>query len=220
MRKAKNIFSPRASRIVRVLLVDPQRGWTIEELSEEAEVSLGFTHAVVMSLLDRGHVYRDDIYRVRLSDPVKLVQQWGAYHNYNAANTFLRYHTFEKNIDALLSRMKEAGALDYALTVLAGAHLVAPYVRPTTVHFYVKEEKQAKTWVEQLELRPVEAGGNVFMVLPYDVGVLYGISEVGGVKVVSTVQLYVDLFNYPARGEEASEMVLRVLRKRWGLQKD
>jgi len=35
------------------------------------------------------------------------------------------------------------------------------------------------------------------------------------VNVVSKVQLYIDLFNYPARGEEAAEIVLRALEKEW-----
>jgi hypothetical protein len=219
VRKTKNIFSPRASRIVRVLLIHPQKGWTIKDLSEEADVSIGFTHAVVMSLLDQGHAYRDDSYRVRVIDQVKLLQRWAAYHNYMTVNTFLHYHTFEKNIESLFSKMKETDDLEYALTVLAGAHVMAPYVRPTTVHFYIKEKNQAKTWVEMLDLRPVEKGGNVSMVLPYDAGVFYGVNKVDGVKVVSMVQLYADLFNYPARGEEASEMVLKALEKQWMVQK-
>jgi len=219
MRKTKNIFSSKASRILRVLLTHPYEGWTVEDLSKEAEVSLGFTHAVAMSLIDQGHVYRDSSYRLRVSDPVKLIQRWAAYHNYTSMNTFLRYHTFEKNIEVFLSNMKEANDLDYALTVLAGAHVVAPYVRPTTVHFYVKQEKKAETWVELLNLRPVEKGGNVSLVLPYDEGVFYGVTQVGGVNVVNKVQLYIDLFNYPARGEEAAEIVLRALEKEWGSQK-
>lgn len=219
MRKAKNIFSPRASRIVRVLLIHHQRGWTIEDLSKEAEVSIGFTHAVAMSLIDQDHVYRDNSYQLKLTDPLKFIQRWAAYHNYTSMNTFSHYHTFERSIESLLSRMKEANDLEYALTVLAGAHVVAPYVRPTTVHFYIKGQAQVKTWVELLDLRPVESGGNVSIVLPYDSGVFYGVNDVGGVKVVSTVQLYVDLFNYPARGEEASDMVLKALEKQWKLQK-
>ena len=219
MRKSKNIFSPKASRISRVLLIHPHEGWTVEDLSKEAEVSLGFTHAVVMSLIDQGHVYRDSSYRLRVSDPVKFIQRWAAYHNYTSMNTFLHYHTFEKNIEVFLSNMKGAYGLEYALTVLAGAHLVAPYVRPTTVHFYIKKEKEAETWVELLSLRPVEKGGNVSMVLPHDEGVFYGVTHVGGVNVVSKVQLYIDLFNYPARREEAAEMVLKTLEKEWGSQK-
>jgi hypothetical protein len=57
------------------------------------------------------------------------------------------------------------------------------------------------------------------MIMLYDDGVFYGVSQVGGVNVVSKVQLYIDLFNYPARGEEAAEIVLKTLEKEWGSQK-
>ncbi len=220
MRKAQNIFSPKASRILRVLLINPKESWTIEDLSKEAKVSIGFTHAVAMSLIDQGHVYRDNSYKLRVADPVKLIQRWAAYHNYMSMNTFLNYHTFEKDIDVFLAKMKRADGLEYALTVLAGAHLVAPYVRPTTIHFYIKKRKDADIWVKLLNLRPVETGGNVSIVLPYDEGVFCGVTQTRGVKVVSKVQLYVDLFNYPARGEEAAEALLNTLEKEWGPQKD
>lgn len=90
---------------------------------------------------------------------------------------------------------------DFSVVWLTFVVVVAPYVRPTTIYFYIEEEKKAETWVELLNLRPVEKGGNVSMVLPYDKGVFYGVTQVGGVRVVSKVQLYIDLFNYPARGE-------------------
>jgi len=215
MRKVQNIFSPVSSRVLRVLLIHPYKGWTIEDLSEEANVSLGYTHAVVTSLVDQGHAYRDDSYKLMVSDPVRLTQKWAAYHSYVSVNTFLRYHTFETNIEAFLSKMKEVDEPEYALTVLAGAYVVAPYVRPTTIHFYTKQREKAKIWVESLDLRPVESGGNISMVLPYDEGVFYGASRVNGLNVVSKVQLYVDLFNYPARGEEAAEAILRELNKQW-----
>lgn len=215
MRKANNVFSPTASRILRVLLVNAYKAWTLKDLSEEARVSLGFTHAVAMSLIDQGYVYRDESYRLRVSDPARLIQRWAAYHNFVSVNTFLWYHTFQRNIDAFLSDMKEIEDSEYALTTLAGASLVAPYVRPTTIHFYVNGREKAEKWVEYLDLRPVETGGNVSIVLPYDEGVFYRVNEVKGLNVVSDVQLYVDLFNYPARGEEAAGVILRNLNKHW-----
>jgi hypothetical protein len=48
-------------------------------------------------------------------------------------------------------------------------------------------------------------GGNVFLVEPYDQGVFYGIQRRNGIAIASSVQLYVDLFNYPARGREAAD---------------
>jgi len=66
---------------------------------------------------------------------------------------------------------------------LAFVVVVAPYVRPTTIYFYIEEEEKAETWVELLNLRPVEKEGNVSMVLPYDTGVFYGVNQVDGVNV-------------------------------------
>jgi hypothetical protein len=56
----------------------------------------------------------------------------------------------------------------------------------------------------------------VKLVTPYDDGVFYGSREIRQVKIVSSVQLYVDLFNYPGRGEEAAEKILDQLTKEWG----
>jgi len=66
----------------------------------------------------------------------------------------------------------------------------------------------------ELDLKPVPKGGNVKLVIPYDEGVFYGSQVVDGVTVVSDVQLYVDLYNYPSRGEEAAQYLYdRILRK-------
>jgi hypothetical protein len=60
----------------------------------------------------------------------------------------------------------------------------------------------------------------VKFVVPYDEGVFYGMREVRGVKTVSNVQLYVDLFNFPARGEEAASQILEVMLKEWRQKKE
>jgi len=62
---------------------------------------------------------------------------------------------------------------------------------------------------------PVEKSGNVKFAIAESPGVFYGAKEIDGVRVVSDVQLYVDLLNYPARGEEAAQAVLKVIEKRW-----
>lgn len=215
MREVNNIFSKKASRIIRVLLVNFGRKWTIEELSKEANVSLGYTHAVVTTLLKQNNVHRDNSYKVKLSNPGLILKRWASYSQYTAVNTFLRYHTFEDNIDNFLRKFKEIENRRYAFTVLTGAHIVAPYVRPTNIHFYIGDQKDVEHYVAELDLRPVETGGNVSIVLPYDEGVFYCIQDLDGLNVVSNVQLYVDLMNYPARGEEAAERIVSLLEKEW-----
>jgi len=40
------------------------------------------------------------------------------------------------------------------------------------------------------------------------------------VKVVSNVQLFVDLYNFPARGEEAASRLLEVVLREWQLKRE
>ncbi len=78
-----------------------------------------------------------------------------------------------------------------------------------------RTEEDAKKWADLLGLMPMEKNGNVKFAIPEDAGVFYGSQETNGVRTVSPIQLYVDLLNYPARGEEASQAILKVIEKKW-----
>lgn len=214
MSAVKNIFAPKSSRVLRVLLVNFGRDWAERELAVEASVSSGLVHYVCTSLIELGFVARDTRNRIVLVDPARLLRRWASYYQYDHANKFLDYFTFEKEVDQFLGRVS-ALDLKYAVSGLAAAWLVAPYVRPVDVHLYVPSENIASTLAEKLELNPTPRGGNVKFVVPYDEGVFYGAHEVKGIKVVSNVQLYVDLYNFPARGEEAASQLLEVLLTEW-----
>lgn len=214
MPKVKNIFAPKSSRVLRVLLVNSRRDWTEREIAQEATVSSGLAHYVSRTLIELGIVVRDERNKLLLADPLRLLKRWAAYHQYDRMNEFLDYFTFEREIDQFMKSVAQLD-LDYATSGLAGAWLVAPYVRPVNVHLYVSDKDVAKEINEKLKLNPIPRGGNVKFVLPYDEGVFYGTHEVRGVKVVSNVQLYVDLYNFPARGEEASSALLELILREW-----
>jgi hypothetical protein len=80
---------------------------------------------------------------------------------------------------------------------------------------YVRDEDRRQNIVGSLELRPTIGDGNVRLVQPFDEGVFYKTQDVEGVKIVSNVQLYVDLINYPSRGEEAAKNILEEIQGHW-----
>src|SRR5207237_9604640 len=49
-RPLRSLFAPRATRVVRVLLVEPGRAWRLEVLGRAAGVSLGHSHTVIRRL--------------------------------------------------------------------------------------------------------------------------------------------------------------------------
>lgn len=202
----QNVFSPRASRVVRVFLVNPKQEWSILGLSKEAQTGYGHTYRVVKTLLRMGLCRKTERNRVVVTNSGELLTRWASNYDFALLNKMNAYYSMDEDLDGFIRKLSAAGEHDlrYALTLQAGASLVAPYVRPANIHLYVEPETLGE-WQKLLSLQLTELGGNVFLVEPYDEGVFYKIQRLKEVCVVSNVQLYVDLYNYPARGREAAE---------------
>jgi hypothetical protein len=92
------------------------------------------------------------------------------------------------------------------LSVQAGASLVAPYAAFQEVHIYVGNEKALGYFEKQLNLSKAEQGANVSLMFPYyKHSVFYDSRIVKKLRVVSDLQLYLDLHGYPIRGLEQAE---------------
>ena len=152
---------------------------------------------------------------LKLMAPSELLERLAKVNNFLSNTKFIEYYTQEEDISKFLEKLKGLQAPEYAITGLSGAMLVAPFVRPTNIHIYVKKENDAKMLADKLNLLPVESNGNVKFAIAKSNGIFYGAREINGVKVVSNIQLYVDLVNYPARGEEAANEVYKVIEKDW-----
>ena len=65
-RPLKTLFAPRATRVVRALLVERDRSWRLDELGRAVGVSLGHAHNVIKRLeeLDWVERGRDGLYRL------------------------------------------------------------------------------------------------------------------------------------------------------------
>lgn len=207
----QNIFSPKATRIVRILLISPEKEWSILKLSEEARTSYGHTYRLVKTLLRIGLCRKTEVNKIKVANPGEFLSRWAAIYDFNLLNDVKSFYSMERELHNLLKRVSLASGhySKYALTLHVGASLIAPYVRPASLHIYVRDEEESL--VKLLDLQPAELGGNVFLVQPYDEGVFYGVQEVRGVYIVSDVQLYVDLYNYSARGREAAEHLRKVM---------
>lgn len=203
----KNLFSPVSTRIIRKILVGWELPWTTKSLSEMTGASIGLTHKVVKKLTDMGYVDRDNEFKLKVKKPSKLLDDWSNAYQFHQ-NTITPLYTFQNDLEKLLSDINKTSKnldLQYALTLHSGGRMVAPYVRSNEVHVYI--EGTIGDWAGELDLRPVDSGGNINLVKPYDQGVLDDLQIINGLQVVSNIQLYLDLFNYPKRGREQAEVI-------------
>ena len=211
-----SLFVGKASNVLRVMLANHPKTWTLRTLSKEAGVSLGWSSKVSEALIrERLAIRNSERAELQLLDPPTLLKRWATLNNFDANTQFIDYHWPEHDFSGLFDSLKNHQGPDYAFTGLAGASMVAPLVKPSNAHIYIKSETEAKLLANSLGLSPIEKDGNVKFAIYENGGVFYGSKTVKGVRVVSDVQLYVDLLNYPARGEEAAGEIFKVIERRW-----
>jgi hypothetical protein len=209
-RPLRSLFAPRATRVVRVLLVEPARAWRLEELARAAEVSLGHAHNVVKRLEELAWVARDENARISLGKPADLLESWCESYTYrtNEISSYVAPARVTRAFMSEIARVATAAGRRYAFTLNAGVSLVAPSLRVPAVHCYLEGDPSPIT--AALGLRATaEADGAVHVLAPYDPGVFYGALEKGGLKVVCLPQLYADLLHHERRGREQAEHLRR-----------
>lgn len=203
--RPSTVFSPKAARITRLMLVDPNRWWTQGELTAATRVSAGFVSKVVGRMLADDLLARGDrATHVRPRAPALLLDAWAQQYRFSEHH-LARYHLAARTGPAALSALgeslREAG-IDWAATGLAAAWALTHHAdfRITTV--YVRAPLADP---EAHGLHAVDRGENVWVLLPRDEGVFDGGAPAGDVPCVSPAQVYLDLAAHPERSKEAAE---------------
>ncbi len=218
-RPAKDIFAVKSTRILRALLLNQDKEWYVKDLAIEAGVSLGQTSNVKNVLLD--YEYAEEVpgerkNRIRLVKPEKLLQNWSESYSYTRNDLFRYYASGKRDeIEKELADFCDSAGARYAFTLTSADAGTTKYLRDSRrVFAYV--EKPFEPAATNLGWKPVDSGENVTIMVPYDEGVFYGLQTIGGAKLVSDVQLYLDLKKYRQRGNDAAEYLLeRRIRGKW-----
>ncbi len=215
-KRAKSLFSDKASLVIRSALEAPGKPQHVRALSAQLGVSPAWVSQVLRRLISAGYAARVEE-GVVLSRPLDLLNDWAESYSFAGRSELRPFFSPAANPEQVIGRLASlpAGAIPrYALSLHAGASLVAPFAEYHEVHLYVDpmqpREEIERVWREALDLQPVDTGGNVYLISPYyKEGAFFGSRQIDGVWVVSDVQLYVDLYNYPIRGREQAEYVKR-----------
>ena len=213
-RDLKSLYSPKAERILRVLLCNPGKDWKIKELAGESSVSLGQASNVKKILQDRELLSRKRG-GFSLEQPGSLLREWAENYDYRKHRiqefySLMSIMDIEKAFAAYCNKNK----VPYALTGLSGAARIAPVVRYNKAMVYAADIPEVA--FSELSLKMVKSGGNLLLINPYEDGVFYGSSRADDIQVASKIQLYLDLKGVRGRGEEAAEMLFeKIVEEPW-----
>lgn len=206
-RKGRDPFSDKASLILRAMLKSGECLWGVRELAEAIHLDPGYVSRMARELEDRNYILRVNS-KLKLRDPEGILDDW--VRNYNLKkNKAFGYFLMAASPAEILEKIRGLeipDSVDYALSVQAGASLIAPYAAFQEVHLYVADEKVLAYFEKQLKLDKADQGANFVLMLPYyKHSVFYDRRTVKKLRVVSDIQLYLDLHGYPPRGLEQAE---------------
>lgn len=216
--KGKNIFADKATIILRKMLSNPEKEWVTRDFTGVGGVSLGMAQGVLETMERKGYIERvkrgPDSYAL-LTNRDELISDWVTEYRFELNNVDT-YYSPGKNI---LSKLK--GYLKnkpYALTLHSGANLMTSFVAIDQVYLYFYPEDRDKGILElrqQLDLKKLVRGGNVHIIRPYyKISAFYGFQTIKGYKIVSNLQLYLDLYNFMPRGREHAQYLKEYLQEK------
>lgn len=213
-RPLRNLFTPKASRVLRVLLEEAERSWQVQAMAQKAQVSLGLAFKVKQRLLDLEYAREEDK-GLRLTRPEELLRQWAENYSYLKSSPLDCFASGElPEIERTLADYCRKNKIRYAFTLFSGAARTAPFARYSRGFAYA--ESDAAKLAKALGWKPVPSGANFTILNPFDEGLFYAARRVNGETVASDIQLYLDLAGYKGRGEEAATFILEQrLRPRW-----
>jgi hypothetical protein len=220
-RRAVDPFAAKSSRIVRLLLSEPHRGWQVQELAQIAGVSLGLVARVKQTLIEQALAEVRDR-RVFLCDSESLLAAWSKAYAPRAEQ--ISYYVMHRpaEVEAKISDWCASVGVRYALTQNSGAWRVAPMVRYNQATLYVDAPPRdgLQGLLAHIGAKPVGTGSNLSLWIPNDDFVFHGARLIDGSQVVSALQLYLDLASSPGRSAEAAlEIFEREIRPSWQLTK-
>ncbi|MBZ0166496.1 MAG: hypothetical protein K8I00_06785 [Candidatus Omnitrophica bacterium] len=207
-RSLKALFSPKTTRILRVILCDPQKSWKVSELAKEADVSLGQAANVKKKLLDEEFVTQTADKKIKMINAERLLNEWVKNYSYRK-NDIKNYYSMNstEHIEEQIQQYFSSDQRRYAFTLTTGADIVKPYLRYKRVFLYLEFETIVDI-AKRLQWKEVASGPNITILEPYDSGIFYRMQNIQNKNVVCDIQLYLDLMSYKERGEEAAQKIL------------
>jgi len=206
-RQRRHPFSDKASLILRELLKDPKRQWGIRELGEKIRLDPGYVSRMAKSLSESGYASRAGG-KLKIRSSKEILDDWVRAYDLKR-NEQHRFFVLAPDVKSILQHLRKIDVprkVEYALSVHSGAGLVAPHAVYKEAHMYVSNNEGVEFLKKELHLKDADQGANIVLMMPYyRHSVFYDSREIEDLRVVSDIQLYLDLYGYPVRGREQAE---------------
>lgn len=216
--RERGLFADKASLVLRYL-IDRRSPAGVREIAGAVRLDPGYVSRLVRVAVEHGYASSERGGRVRLRNIPDLLEDWSANYSWrrNRCQWFLWIGQSVRSRQRLLDHIRLWPKESYALSLHGGNNLVDPFADYDVWHLYGGQDVARRiAALPGAKPAPADAGNIVLMEPHYARSSFFGARIVRGIRVVSDLQLYLDLRRFPVRGREAADEILqRRLRKLW-----
>ena len=211
-KQIRTLFHDKATIPLRVMMQRPGEWLTTREIAEHGGLSLGWVSQILQQMAADNYIERQRGGGSRLVRPQRLLADWLSEYAFETNEVF-PYQLRDADPETALQRLRTVGADlsdRYALTLNSAVHALQLKRQqrrlPFDLHVYIPDlsedlEGTLDTWRQVLGLRPAGHGANCFLVKPaYRHAVFFDSQASHGLRTVSDLQLYLDLYHAPGQG--------------------
>lgn len=215
-----SLFRDKTSLILRELMVERPKKWTVRGLADASNTSIGLVSRALNILHELGCAERGGKGKCGFTffkEAERLLDTWTDHYRFSLNQPFGFYSPDESPVGQITTFLREKG-VHHALTLHCGANLITNYFSLDQYHIYVETEDIEMLALEmsaKMILKRLARGGNIYFIKPYYKNSVYHRMQViKGVNVVSSLQLYLDLYHFIPRGNEHAMYLRERLGKR------
>ena len=204
-------FGPSGSRVARWLLLHPEETVRQRALASDTGLNEGHVSRIVGKLIDLELVERDEN-GISLNSPERLLDAWHDEYRFDR-HRIIRGHIPVRAGESVVQQVVPLigqNKASYAVTGLSAAWQISAFAGFRLSTIYIDKEP-SDDLLQTIGFRREPRGSNTWLVIPNDVGVFQGASDVDGMRCVHPVQVFLDLKGHPERAPEAAEELRRKL---------
>lgn len=206
-REASSLKAVKAGRLARAL-IEQRAVMGVRELATKTELDAGYVSRLFSFLDDEALITRVGRGRLESVDWTKLLERWGADAPLSARG---RVTTFvaPRGLTGVLELLRKTSQ-PYAITGSFAANRIAPIAPARLLTLYARD---VAALVNELGLRPADAGANVQFVEPADEEVFRGVRTDDGLRYAALPIVAIDLLDGPGRAPSEGEELIAWMAK-------
>lgn len=201
-RSVRSLRGPKAGRIVRAL-IDHKKPPGVRELAVLTRIDAGYVSRVLAFLDREALLTRIGRGRLNTVDWPALLRRWAQDAPLGSRGE-VRTYLDARGISVFVARLAKFSE-QYVITGELAAAAFAPATPARLATLWIRDAAAAAT---KLGLRPAEAGTNILLVEPGDVGVFEGAVQRDGLWYAAPSQIAADLLTSPGRGPAEGEALI------------